>query len=489
MALRTAKLGALLAFLALVASACAPMFGSGSTITVTPLGGLAIVSWSAASPDTGQTLASYSIDVNGNTVATVGAPATSCVLTGLPSGTAVDISVTATDTTGAWSGNFSGPLASSGRVTTTYTSLASTGGGPTPGCVSPTDSDGDRLPDAVETGTGVFLDAAHTGSDPHRADTDGDGIADGDEVLGSTGGLALPQMGTKPTKKDILVETDWFDDNAEPSTCGAHSHRPTPGAIAKVTTAFAGSPVTNPDGTTGIHFITDYGQGGAFTGGNLIADADGVISGGVNGADYTADKAANFAANRKGYMHYVLMPHRYNTNSTSSGQAEINGDDLVVSLYCFGSDQNVANTIMHELGHNLGLRHGGNVDTNFKPNYNSVMNYQFQFPGIDTNCNGAGDGVLDYSHGTRAALNENALSEAAGICNGVAIDWNGNHLLDAGTVAVDINNGDGLFQVLTDFNDWSALNFTGISDTNGGASLIGPELVTEQPVPPSAEHG
>ncbi len=30
---------------------------------------------------------------------------------------------------------------------------------------------------------------------------------------------------------------------------------------------------------------------------------------------------------------------------------------------------------MHELGHNLGLRHGGMDDLNCKPNYLSVMNY------------------------------------------------------------------------------------------------------------------
>ena len=35
---------------------------------------------------------------------------------------------------------------------------------------------------------------------------------------------------------------------------------------------------------------------------------------------------------------------------------------------------------MHELGHNLGLLHGGNANVNCKPNYFSVMNWAFQFP-------------------------------------------------------------------------------------------------------------
>ena len=37
---------------------------------------------------------------------------------------------------------------------------------------------------------------------------------------------------------------------------------------------------------------------------------------------------------------------------------------------------------MHELGHNLGLRHGGDDLPNFKPNYLSVMNYSFQLTGL-----------------------------------------------------------------------------------------------------------
>ncbi len=37
---------------------------------------------------------------------------------------------------------------------------------------------------------------------------------------------------------------------------------------------------------------------------------------------------------------------------------------------------------MHELGHNLGLQHGGADDWNNKPNYLSVMNYLFQQDGL-----------------------------------------------------------------------------------------------------------
>ncbi len=44
------------------------------------------------------------------------------------------------------------------------------------------DADEDGLNDNVETDTGVYVDANNTGTDPYIADTDGDGVSDGDEV-------------------------------------------------------------------------------------------------------------------------------------------------------------------------------------------------------------------------------------------------------------------------------------------------------------------
>jgi len=320
-------------------------------------------------------------------------------------------------------------------------------------CAATEDADGDGLLDEVETNTGVFNGVNDTGTDPLNPDTDGDGIDDGDEVLGTSEGLDLPAMGVSPLRKNILLEYDWFDDANE---CGAHSHRPTVGTITRVSDAFANAPVSNPDGSTGITLINDYGQGGVFTGGNFISDADGVLDSGF-GPDYQAYKAANFATNRMGYFHYVLMPHRYDTNSGSSGLAEIVGDDMIVSLYCANSDINVANTIMHELGHNLGLHHGGFEGLNYKPNYNSVMNYRFQFPGVDNSCDALGDNVLDYSSGEYITLDESSLLEPAGVCGSVAIDWNTNGVIESGPISQDINNFDGFLSVLQDFDDWANL--------------------------------
>ena len=348
------------------------------------------------------------------------------------------------------------------------------------------DSDGDRLPDSAETNTGIYVDQNNTGTDPNNADTDGDRIRDGDEVLGTLGGLDLPAMGVNPLRKDLLLEYDWFDDGLD---CVPHSHRPTAATIASASAAFANSPVTNPDSISGINLINDYGQGGVFNGGNLIDDEDGVIAGGVGSTEFQNHKAANFASNRSGYFHYVLMPHRYNTDSSSSGQAELPGDDLIVSLYCANSDHNVAHTIMHEIGHNLALDHGGNVSCNYKPNYNSVMNYKYQFPGTDNDCTPPGDGVLGYSIGDRIDLDENDLDENNGTCGpGSPWDWNTDSTIES-SVTIDINEYDDEvthcgreLTTLRDHDDWSSIYFGGLGDP-AGVMEIPQEIITEQPVP------
>jgi hypothetical protein len=127
-----------------------------------------------------------------------------------------------------------------------------------------------------------------------------------------------------------------------------------------------------------------------------------------------------------------------------SGAAELPGYDFMVTvnrptLQCLnvrGVDLcklRQAGTFMHELGHNLGLNHGGDEDENYKPNYVSVMNYLFQ-GGIAYTA--AGDthqfspywvralaedldhiaGVrLDYSSGTLPAIDELHVDEQIGL--------------------------------------------------------------------------
>ncbi len=335
------------------------------------------------------------------------------------------------------------------------------------------DSDFDRLADVYETGTNSYSSPTNTGTDPFNRDTDADGLLDGDEVLGTTQGLNLPAMGANPLRRTVLVEYDWVEDSlVNKGVCtngadGFHSHKPSQAMISRTAAVYASAPVSNPDGSNGIDLIQDYGQGGLFTGGNLLfRNGTGLIEGVVAGTNFNAIKAANFASNREGYFHYAIMAHQYySSNNFSSGQAEIGGDDMIVSIYNYNcSDELSSFAAVHELGHNMGLRHGGHDDINNKPNYNSVMNYKFQFSGIDSNesCDGVGDGINGYSTGWRPPLVERSLNESNGVCgpNSTAIDWNNNGNSFDTDVVNDINT-DGSFDTLEDHDDWGKLFFYG----------------------------
>jgi hypothetical protein len=65
------------------------------------------------------------------------------------------------------------------------------------------DTDGDGLPDGVETSTGIWGSASDTGTNPLNADTDGDGLPDGVET--NTGiFVSATNTGTNP----LLADTD-----------------------------------------------------------------------------------------------------------------------------------------------------------------------------------------------------------------------------------------------------------------------------------------
>ena len=132
---------------------------------------------------------------------------------------------------------------------------------------------------------------------------------------------------------------------------------------------------------------------------------------GTNFGTTTERGTANWANAGKTLKHYAyhygLSVNFYSktngltcpSGGLSSGVGEVLGNDFVISLGCgWGTfdtsarsiDQQ-AGTIMHELGHNLGLHHGGpatakigrttaDFKMNCKPNYLSVMNYARQMP-------------------------------------------------------------------------------------------------------------
>jgi hypothetical protein len=273
------------------------------------------------------------------------------------------------------------------------------------------DTDGDGLPDCWETGG---IDFAGTGVPADRlalcvqVDTNGDGVPDATECA-------------DPNHKDLFVEIDYMQ-----------YHKPDPKALSQtqsvqtlgvqsVREAFAAAPVANPDTTKGvrIHFQVDeqvtftslVGASTSHVNQVAFTPCTGPASAATDLAqavDFDTVKAANFGTStergnpnklnaKRLAFRYVLFAHNLVGNpsggSNGSGCAEVGGDDAAVTLGSFatttvdsvshgrGTTDQQAGTFMHEFGHLLGLRHGGQDAFNCKPNYRSVMSYSRQFAG------------------------------------------------------------------------------------------------------------
>jgi hypothetical protein len=143
-------------------------------------------------------------------------------------------------------------------------------------------------------------------------DTDGDGIPDAVETNGmidpADGSFVnFPAMGANPNVKDIFIQLDWM-------VAATHNHQPKAAALSRVVAAFAAA----PGGPINVHF--DTGQGGAFTGGHSIPEATPTAW----KKDFNPIKLANFANNRRNFWRYGLFAHSQ-PGTTSSGISDLPG--------------------------------------------------------------------------------------------------------------------------------------------------------------------
>lgn len=331
------------------------------------------------------------------------------------------------------------------------------------------DLDGDGLSNELER---------EIGTRPDVADSDGDGLLDGWEVLGVRD-TDYAGLGAGPMVPDVFVQIDWM--------ASTHDHHPRAAALQTVIDSFA---------STGINLHIDDGNPAEGGLGHLLPDPWTHLQFlGLGSSTYNQIKAENFdSSTRGGIYHYNIHAHQQ-SSGCSSGVAFIRGFDLLVTLGCFsgqiGTVNDQAGTFMHELGHNLGLRHGGFQDLNYKPNYRSVMNYLFQVSGTCGTLRYTTGVTFSacfptreffYSFGVGIDLDENCLDETVGIGEG-PLDWNRDGLFDT-CVDADINHPagsapDGRYDLLRDYDDYRNLY---IAPTGFGSEPpLEPEIVTCSP--------
>ncbi|MEP7026979.1 MAG: hypothetical protein ABI960_00150 [Candidatus Eisenbacteria bacterium] len=349
-------------------------------------------------------------------------------------------------------------------------------------CLCTKDSDGDGLFDCWETQNWGI-------------DINSDGVID----------LDLYARGARSNHKDIFIELDAMNDQAPP-----------PQSIQMVIDAFATAPqaeVQNPDGLDGINLHAALDET------NITEEFLPVM---FAGFDQIKDKTFGTMAEKTDPNHRFILgakrlAYRYGMwvrtfceqeDSTGGGVAELSGgdggDDFVIALGSTGAcgwtnrtDPRLnAGAFMHELGHTLGLFHGGGDNDQYKPNYYSVMNYAWAYPRPEWQA--PSSWRLDYSHAPLGVLVEQVLDESVGLqvpanaypivtvpytdANhvvrqarlepGAGVDWNGDGTI-ASYVRVDVNSlqfgatgCDGVVftdssstDILAPYSDWANLKY------------------------------
>lgn len=338
-------------------------------------------------------------------------------------------------------------------------------------------------------------------------DSDGDGIPDSAKLSGGTyGGLDLYAMGARPGQRELFIHVDYLS-SSDPGVT------PDVRALDKIVQAFHKQNIAvhfDVGSLFSASFAPDqHNLSGASSHQRASQRCTQLVQPSRLASGCTslyATKSANMDIRRKPVFRYLLMAGSQQSGGQAgaSGSAEMVGDDFLVTLGGWGLKSGswlLANyqaaTIMHELGHTLGLRHGGDEDEAAKPNYFSVMNYLYQISGLPSMTGSSvtqryyywlsnyqnksvpgysatqpmpesmlDDGPetanfrIDYSNGSSQPMDENRLDESAligrGPVAGSYADWNTNAAQDSAIYAWDIN-GSGNKTIMRDYNDWANL--------------------------------
>ncbi|RDX37025.1 hypothetical protein DZA50_03150 [Kangiella sp. HD9-110m-PIT-SAG07] len=324
------------------------------------------------------------------------------------------------------------------------------------------DSDGDTICNSAET---------RYGTDPYDSDTDDDRLSDAAEIFGYNG-VDIRYYGADPLRKTVLIEADYYQ-----------AFKPDQAALDQVIQAFADAPVSNPDGSTGITLAIHLDD--KVSSADVDPDLNPVWS------DFDIIKNKYFESRRDDLFHYALFADQILGATYSGISRGIPAHDFVVSLGAWptpgGTTQQQAGTLMHEFGHNLGLKHGGNDHINNEINYLSVMNYNYQMPGLTVNGNA---GVVDFSrlriNAVGSTINEYAAFSGYGGTTEAdladySVRYGGVWLSGTASSNLDVNNNGSLQSSVpvtaanASQHDWENITFAGggtIGDGWLGASAM-----------------
>ena len=269
------------------------------------------------------------------------------------------------------------------------------------------------------------------------------GVIPGSDIPGASSAVSFalpPGDGVRSdddNRKDIYVEIDCMAQASSGNYC------PTQTELNAVITAFSRENIRVTMSITGADVNIPYNDpfhiwsandGDAdltndFE--NIKKDFFGTSTERSQGAAGTLRSGKDLLEIKSQIYHYGLFVKNINTGNNvvcgPSGQAELRGNDFIVSLGCGftgakGSTYEIQGTLMHELGHNLGLTHGGLDDDNCKPNHISVMSYSRQLPWAQlaaTNSGTTVNWVLTYSRedldNLNGPLDERAVKESDGL--------------------------------------------------------------------------
>jgi hypothetical protein len=204
-------------------------------------------------------------------------------------------------------------------------------------------SDSDSLPDSIEQ---------EIGTNSTNPDTDSDGIPDGFEYRSTI------FEKSDPLHKDLYIEIDWMEGN-----------KPNSIYFKEIKMVFEQSPVSNPDGKNGITI-------------HLLYD-DSVKSQSLISSDFYYNNvySKQFNQRGRGFRHMFFVEKIQLEDKTSvSGVYRRESNSMLVGSSQY--DWQIEMTIMHELGHSVGLSDNdyNGIDSREKSleEYPSVMNYNYK---------------------------------------------------------------------------------------------------------------